>query len=43
MTFSKEFIKNYEKINPVDVHLADDGVVQAVGTGDTIMSMKTPR
>ena len=43
MTFSKEFMKNYKKINPVDVHLADDGVVQAVGMGDIIMSMKTPQ
>ncbi|KAG2762461.1 hypothetical protein PC129_g20814 [Phytophthora cactorum] len=33
----------YKKISPVDVHLADDGVVQAVGTGDIVMSMKTPR
>ena len=43
MTFSKEFMKNCKKTNPVEVHLADDGVVQAVGTGDIIMSMKTPR
>ena len=43
MTFSKEFMKNYKKINPVDVHLADDGVVQAVGMGDIIMSVKTPQ
>ncbi|KAG3137143.1 hypothetical protein PC128_g25792 [Phytophthora cactorum] len=33
----------YKKISPVDVHLADDGVVQVVGTGDIVMSMKTPR
>ena len=26
----------------VDIHLADDGVVQAIGTGDIEMSMKTP-
>ena len=43
MTYSKEYMKNYKKIYPVDVHLADDGVVQAVGTGDIVMSMKTPR
>ncbi|GMF82605.1 unnamed protein product [Phytophthora fragariaefolia] len=30
-------------MTPVDVHLADDGVVQAVGSGDIVMSMKTPR
>ncbi|KAG3254075.1 hypothetical protein PI124_g1314 [Phytophthora idaei] len=41
MTYSKEYMKNYKKISPVDVHLADDGVVQAVGTGDIVMSMKT--
>ena len=34
-------MKNYKKIAPVDVHLADDGVVQAVRTGEIIMSMKT--
>ena len=34
-------MKNYKKIARVDVHLADDGVVQAVGTGDIIMLMKT--
>ena len=26
----------------MDVHLADDGVVQAIGTGDIVMYMKTP-
>uniref|UniRef100_A0AAV1V6N0 CCHC-type domain-containing protein n=1 Tax=Peronospora matthiolae TaxID=2874970 RepID=A0AAV1V6N0_9STRA len=26
MTYSKEYMKNYQKISPVDVHLADDGV-----------------
>ncbi|GMG17946.1 unnamed protein product [Phytophthora fragariaefolia] len=43
MTYSKVYMKNYKKMNPVDVHLADDGVVQAVGSGDIVMSMKTPR
>ncbi|POM65545.1 Copia proteinlike putative [Phytophthora palmivora] len=43
MTYSKEYMKNYKKMTPVDVHLADDGVVQAVGSGDIVMSMKTPR
>ncbi|GMF42750.1 unnamed protein product [Phytophthora lilii] len=43
MTYSKEYMKNYKKMSPVDVHLADDGVVQAVGTGDIVMSMKTSR
>ena len=42
MTFSKEFVKNYKDIFSVDVHLADDGVVQAIRTGDIEMSMKTP-
>uniref|UniRef100_A0AAV1UBA3 Retrovirus-related Pol polyprotein from transposon TNT 1-94-like beta-barrel domain-containing protein n=1 Tax=Peronospora matthiolae TaxID=2874970 RepID=A0AAV1UBA3_9STRA len=40
-TYSKEYMKNYQKISPVDVQLADDGVVQAVGKGDIIMSMRT--
>ncbi|POM77524.1 LOW QUALITY PROTEIN: Copia proteinlike [Phytophthora palmivora] len=43
MTYSKECMKNYKKMTPMDVHLADDGVVQAVGSGDIVMSMKTPR
>ncbi|GMF60305.1 unnamed protein product [Phytophthora fragariaefolia] len=43
MTYSKVYIKNYKKMTPVDVRLADDGVVQAVGSGDIVMSMKTPR
>ena len=42
MSHTNKFMKNYEKINPVDVHLADDGTVQAVGTGDIVMSMTTP-
>ncbi|TMW61094.1 hypothetical protein Poli38472_014555 [Pythium oligandrum] len=41
MAHSKVFMKNYKKIDPVDVHLADDGVVQAIGIGDIVMSMKT--
>ncbi|CAI5721930.1 unnamed protein product [Peronospora destructor] len=41
MTYSDKYMKNYRKISPVDVHLADDGVVQAVGRGDMVMSMKT--
>uniref|UniRef100_A0AAV1UHD7 Retrovirus-related Pol polyprotein from transposon TNT 1-94-like beta-barrel domain-containing protein n=1 Tax=Peronospora matthiolae TaxID=2874970 RepID=A0AAV1UHD7_9STRA len=43
MTSSKKFMKNYKVFNPVDVHLADDGVVQAIGKGDLVMSMKMPR
>ena len=43
MTSSQKFMRNYKKISPVDVHLADDGIVQAVGTGDIVMSMKTSR
>ena len=42
MAFSRKFMINYKDISPVDVHLADDGVVQAIGTGDIVMSMKTP-
>uniref|UniRef100_H3H9M5 GAG-pre-integrase domain-containing protein n=1 Tax=Phytophthora ramorum TaxID=164328 RepID=H3H9M5_PHYRM len=43
MTSSKTYMRNYKTMAPVDVHLADDGVAQAVGTGDIVMSMKTPR
>ncbi|KAG2892077.1 hypothetical protein PC119_g24453 [Phytophthora cactorum] len=43
MTYSKEYMKKYKKISPVDVHLADDGVVEVAGTGGIVMSMKTPR
>ncbi|KAG6590620.1 Transposon-encoded protein [Phytophthora cinnamomi] len=43
MTSSKKFIRNYKKISPVDVHLADDGVVQPIGRGDIVMKMQTPR
>uniref|UniRef100_H3H9J2 CCHC-type domain-containing protein n=1 Tax=Phytophthora ramorum TaxID=164328 RepID=H3H9J2_PHYRM len=43
MTSSKTYMRNYKTMAPVDVHLADDGVVQAVGTGDIVMSMKTSR
>ena len=39
----KKYMKNCKTISPVDVHLADDGVVQAVGTGDIVMSMTTQR
>ena len=41
MSHTKVFMKNYKKIDPVNVHLADDGIVQAIGTGDIVMSMKT--
>uniref|UniRef100_H3GZY1 CCHC-type domain-containing protein n=1 Tax=Phytophthora ramorum TaxID=164328 RepID=H3GZY1_PHYRM len=43
MTSSNKYMRNYKTMAPVDVHLADDGVVQAVGTGDIVMSMKMPR
>ncbi|CEG45551.1 Phosphatidylinositol kinase (PIK-G3) [Plasmopara halstedii] len=43
MTYSNEYMKNYKKIAPFNVYLVDDGVVQANGTGDIVMSMKTPR
>ena len=41
MTSSKEFMRNYKEFGPVDVHLADDGIVQAIGNDDIVMSMKT--
>lgn len=40
MTFSKDFMKNHKKIEPVDLHLSDDGVVQAVEMSGIIMSMR---
>ena len=42
MSFSKRFMTNYKTIDPVNVHLADEGVVQAIGSGDIVMMMKTP-
>lgn len=42
MTYSSEFMQNYKKIKPIKVHLADDGVVVAIGKGDVEMVMKTP-
>ena len=42
MTCSKKFMRNYKVFDAVDVHLADDGMVQAVGSKDIVMSMKTP-
>ena len=41
MISSKTFMKTYKYFGPVDVHLADDGVVQAIGKGDIVLSMKT--
>ena len=41
MTYSKEYIENFKEISPMDVHLEDDGVVQALGTGNIVMLMKT--
>ena len=29
-------MKHYKKIDPIDVHLANDGVVQAIGIGDIV-------
>uniref|UniRef100_A0AAV1TKL0 Retrovirus-related Pol polyprotein from transposon TNT 1-94-like beta-barrel domain-containing protein n=1 Tax=Peronospora matthiolae TaxID=2874970 RepID=A0AAV1TKL0_9STRA len=43
MTCSKKFMRNYKGFDAVDVHLADDGIVQAIGSGDIVMSMKTPQ
>ncbi|KAF1318445.1 Integrase catalytic core protein, partial [Globisporangium splendens] len=43
MTCSKACLKNYRAIKPVQVHLADDGTVEAIGCGDVEMMMETPR
>ena len=37
MTSSKRFMKNYKDFGPVDVHLADDGVVLPSEKGDFVM------
>ena len=42
MSYSKEFMANYKTIDPVNVHLTDDGVVEAIGSADVVMTMKTP-
>ena len=42
MSYSKRFMTKYKTIDPVDVYLADDGVVQAIGSGDLVMTMETP-
>jgi transposase InsO family protein len=42
MSYSKQVMVNYKTIDPVDVHLADDGIVRAIGSGDVVMMMKTP-
>ena len=38
---SRKFMMNFKKIHPIDVHMADDGVVKAIGMGDVVMEMKT--
>uniref|UniRef100_A0AAV1TZT4 CCHC-type domain-containing protein n=1 Tax=Peronospora matthiolae TaxID=2874970 RepID=A0AAV1TZT4_9STRA len=43
MTCSNKFMRNYKVFDAVDVHLADDGIVQAIGNGDIVMSMKIPQ
>ena len=32
---------NFKKIHPIDVHMADDGVVKAIGIEGVAMEMKT--
>ena len=41
MTSSIELIRKYKDFGPVEVHLADDGVVQAIGKGDIVMLTRT--
>ena len=43
MTCSKKFMRSYKVFDAVDVHIADDGIVQAIGSGDIVMSMRTPQ
>ena len=42
MSYLKEFMVNYKNIDPVNEHLADDGVVEPIEIGDAVMTMKTP-
>ena len=42
MSYSKRFMTKYKTIDPVDVYLADDGVVEAIGSDDVVMTMETP-
>uniref|UniRef100_A0AAV1TJJ1 GAG-pre-integrase domain-containing protein n=1 Tax=Peronospora matthiolae TaxID=2874970 RepID=A0AAV1TJJ1_9STRA len=39
MTCSKKFMRNYKGFDAVDVHLADDGIVQAIGSGDIVINL----
>jgi len=36
-------MKSYRATKPVQVHLADDGTVEAIGSGDVEMVVETPR
>ena len=42
MPYSKEFMVDYKTIDPVIVHLEDDGVLEAIKSGNVGMTMKTP-
>ena len=37
MTSSKKFMSNYKNISPIDIHLADQRIVSAIGMGDILM------
>uniref|UniRef100_A0AAV1VIE1 Retrovirus-related Pol polyprotein from transposon TNT 1-94-like beta-barrel domain-containing protein n=1 Tax=Peronospora matthiolae TaxID=2874970 RepID=A0AAV1VIE1_9STRA len=43
MSCSKKSMRNYKVFNAVDVQITDDEIVQAIGSGDIVMSMKTPQ
>lgn len=43
MTCSKKFMRNYKVFDAGDVYLADDRIVQAIGSGDIVVPMKTPQ
>ena len=40
ITYATEYMNKYTKTSPANVHLADDGVMQPVGKGVIVMSMK---
>ena len=40
MTYNIDFMANFKKIEGLDVHLADNHVVRAVGMGDILMELQ---
>lgn len=36
-------MRSYKVLDSVDAHLADDGIVHTISSGDIVVSIKTPR